>query len=196
MDVAVTNGGVVSVLPGLAGGGYGAGTDYTAGNNPVFVTTADVTGDGRLDLVVANAGDPNNFPQVAGSVSILPGLVGGGFGARTDYGSGIFANSIAIGDLDGDGHLDLAVTDGSLTTMSHVSVGSVMFGLPGGGFGAATTLPVVAPPSGTLGSIAMGDLNGDGLQDLAVAATSSAIVLLQIAGGRRRSRSRPGSRSW
>jgi hypothetical protein len=48
--------GTVSVLLGTGTGTFGAQTTYAAGFRPDTVTTADVNGDGHLDLVVANAG--------------------------------------------------------------------------------------------------------------------------------------------
>ncbi len=61
-DLIVPNGGGndVLVFPRLADGGFGPalnnGNGYFTGTNPVSVTVADVNGDGRPDLIVANEG--------------------------------------------------------------------------------------------------------------------------------------------
>jgi hypothetical protein len=54
------------------------------------------------------------------------------FGTKTDFGTGISPNSVAIGDLNGDGKPDLAVTSYSSSTVS------VLLGSGNGTFGAKT----------------------------------------------------------
>jgi len=182
-DLAVPNyfAGTVSVLPGLAGGGFGPGVDYATGVGPYFVTFADVTGDGRLDMLVGNLGDTGSPPSFPGSVSVFPGLAGGGFGARSDYGGvGINPTAIAVGDLNGDGRPDLAVCNAGSNLVS------VLLALAGGGFGSATSYLATGAPLGQqcLNSIAIGDLNGDGVQDLAVGNCESNVTVLSgLAGG-------------
>src|SRR5439155_24321836 len=56
--------------------GFGAKTDFAAGTNPRSVAIGDLNGDGKPDLAVAN-NDSN-------TVSVLLGIGGGGFWAKTD----------------------------------------------------------------------------------------------------------------
>ncbi|HEX2473120.1 MAG TPA: VCBS repeat-containing protein, partial [Lacipirellulaceae bacterium] len=82
----------------------------------------------------------------------------------------------AIGDLNGDGKLDLAVTYAGSNTVS------VLLGSVGGGFSAATPYPTGTNPL----SVAIGDLNGDGRRDLAVANHDSntvSVLLGNVGGG-------------
>jgi uncharacterized protein (DUF2141 family) len=139
----------VSVLPGNGNGTFGSPTTLTTGTNPSSVAIGDLNGDGRLDLVVANAG--------SNTVSVFLGN-GAGF-QQTQYPTGTNPESVAIGDLNGDGRLDLAVANFDSNTVS------VLLGNGDGSFQAQTQYATGTNPA----SVAIRDLNGDGRLDLAVA---------------------------
>src|SRR5262249_47605689 len=97
-----------------------------------------------------------------------------------NYPTGISPSSVAIGDLNGDGQLDLVTTNiGGDVNANPLPAGtvSVLLGNSGGTYSAATPYPTgsVLPFS-----VAIGDLNGDGRLDLAVAnlSTNNVTVLL------------------
>src|SRR5438876_590519 len=80
-----------------------------------------------------------------------------GFLAPLAYHAGRYPSSVAVGDFDGDGHLDLAVANGDNV--------SVLLGNGDGSFQTARNFP-----AGSLTvSVAVGDFDGDGHLDLAVA---------------------------
>jgi FG-GAP-like repeat len=95
------------------------------------------------------------------------------FAAATNVPAGNGPYAFAVGDFNGDGKQDLAVTN--VTTNSV----SILLGNGNGGFSAPTTFPVGNNP----GSIAVGDFNGDGKQDLAVANLGSNNVGIFIGNG-------------
>jgi hypothetical protein len=72
----------------------------------VSVHVGDLNGDGRLDLAVADASEG---PGRVGSVAVLLGRGDGTFAAELEYAVGSSTSNMDIGDLNGDGRLDLAV---------------------------------------------------------------------------------------
>lgn len=78
----------------------GAAT-HDLGSGPASIAVGDLDGDGKLDLVTANA--------EADSVSVLLNRGDGSFGPSTRYVVGYYQGGIALGDVDGDGDLDLVV---------------------------------------------------------------------------------------
>src|SRR5207249_9457497 len=156
--------GTVSVLLGNGDGTFGPKTDFLASGNragsvPFRVAIADLNADGRPDLVVANAGRNPGSPT---TVSVLLGNGDGTFGPETDLTTGINSHSVAIADLNADGRPDLAVANFGYCGLYSVSV---LLGNGDGTFGPRTEFAAGCCPH----SVAIGDRNGDGRPDLAVA---------------------------
>jgi hypothetical protein len=162
-DIAVASVGdnSVSILLGNGDGTFRSRVAYATGSVPVFVAAGDVNGDGKLDLATANSG--NN------TVSVLLGNGDGTFGNHSDMSAGGPPLSIAVGDFNGDGNGDLVVADGGLNCGTFGCFAeSLIATLQSNGDG--TFQPAVTFPSATGPQwIAIGDFNGDGKRDLAVA---------------------------
>jgi len=158
----------VSVLLGVGDGSFGASADYQAGSSPRSVGIGDLNGDNKPDLAVANLHDPSS-----NTVSVLLGAGDGSFGPKADYQTGDGPSSVAVGDIDGDGRPDLAVTN-----LYSFSI-SVLLGRGDGTFGMKIDYGTNTSPYG----IAMADLNGDGRPDLVASNVngSTVSVLLNIA---------------
>jgi hypothetical protein len=110
-------------------------------------------------------------------VSVFFNQGGGVFGGKVDYHVGVTPEGIAIGDLNGDGKLDLAVTSWGENS-SHGAV-SVLLNEGNGTFGSPTNYALSWPQPG---SVAIGDLDGDGSPDLALGSLGVDIFLNQGAG--------------
>jgi FG-GAP-like repeat len=176
-DLAVASASnLISILVGNGDGTFVTQSplSFSGLNNNGSIAMADLNGDGRLDLALTNFGAATG-DTVNPAVTVLFGQVGGGFN-RIGLGTGINPSSVAIGDLNGDGHLDLAVTYAGSNTVS------VLLGDGTGSFSAATPYATGANPQ----SVAIGDLNGDGRLDLAVANRDSntvSVLLGNVGGG-------------
>ena len=132
---------------------------------PDAVAVGDFNGDGKPDLAIANA---LNGP---GLVTVLLGDGTGGFApALRPLPTGAFPISVAVADFNGDGKQDLAVVN---TGDSNVTV---LLGNGTGVFTQAPDSPFMAGSSAY--SVAVGDFNGDGNPDLAVADFGGGITVL------------------
>jgi hypothetical protein len=152
-DLAITNGisDNVSILLGNADGTFQTAVNYPVGIQPEYLAVGDFNGDGRPDLAVTNY----NYTG-PGTVSILFGVGDGTFHATVNHATGKQPLSIAVGDFNGDGKPDLAITlAGGL---------SIMLAAGGGDF--QPPFSVEAGP-GPAGVVAV-DVDRDGKTDLAV----------------------------
>ena len=125
-DLLVATGSAVGVLLGNGDGTFQTVTTYSSGGfNALSVAVEDVNGDAKPDLVVANWCTDSNC--TASSVGVLLGNGDGTFQTAVTYNSGgLFTNSVAIGDVNGDGKLDLVVVNGSTTGTDAGNVGVLL----------------------------------------------------------------------
>ena len=166
LAVANFNTGEVSVLVGNGDGTFQAAVDYAAGSSPSGVAAGDFNGDGVPDLAVSNYASNN--------VSILIGNGDGTFETAVHYAVGSGPYFIAVGDFNGDGRPDLATANGNAHTASILT-----------GTGDGTFLPAVhwlTYYDITPNQLTVGDFNGDGKADLAVAGLYGYIVMLRNTG--------------
>ena len=172
-ELVVANGnedngdGSVGVLLGNGDGTFKPVVTYDSGGAALadFVVIADVNGDGKPDLVVANAGRDNGAD---GSVGVLLGNGDGTFRPAVTYDSGGQGPvSVAVADVNVDGKPDLLVANGCFG-ISNCASGTVGV-LVGNGDG--TFQPVVTYDDGGLlpAAVAAADVNGDGKPDMLVA---------------------------
>jgi hypothetical protein len=169
--ITITAGNQLSVLPGDGAGGFGAATNIaTGGSKPVDFLFADFNGDGHLDLAVAHNGSNN--------VTVLTANADLTFGDPIKLRAGNKPTALATGDFDGDGLADLAVTHAAsrfVSVLINSSVGSI------------TTfndqLKLANPGNNSPASLAVGDIDRDGRDDIIVANTAASTISVFLNAG-------------
>ncbi len=151
--------GFATVSLGTGTGTFGAPASfYTEGGNSWAVSLGDLNGDGVLDLLTAGENNGNGYA----TVKLGDGT--GSFGAATSFQTeGRTSYALSLGDLNGDGVLDL-VTAGC--DDGNNGIATVRLGDGTGSFGAATSFQTEGRTSYAL---SLGDVNGDGVLDLVTA---------------------------
>ena len=152
---------------------------YQVGRNPISVALGDFNGDGHQDLVVVNGTNQDVNVFGTGYVSVLLNLGDGTFGPEARFAAGSYPYAVAVGDFNGDGFQDLAVTN--VGAGAHGDAGEISMrpGHGDGTFGAKIRLEVGTSP----GYVTAGDFNGDGRPDLIVDMTGGTSMLLGIGDG-------------
>ncbi|MFY7912810.1 MAG: FG-GAP-like repeat-containing protein [Emticicia sp.] len=134
--------------------------DFGANTESLNMATGDLDGDGKTDIVTVNFS--------AGNISILRNtstagtINSGSFATKIDISTGTNPRGIAIGDVDGDGKLDLVVTNFNSNTISILrntsSIGFISFA-------AKVDFATNTGPR----SVCIADFDSDGKPDLAIA---------------------------
>jgi len=132
--------------------GFGDPDSVNLDDEPTDLVVADFNSDALADVALTIPGSG------AGSVLVLINDGAGGFGSAQQITVGDGPVSIAAGDVDGDGHIDLATADANAGGIS------VLAGSVDGTFGAASAIATGLSPS----CITMLDAEGDGMSEIVV----------------------------
>ncbi|HTP38224.1 MAG TPA: VCBS repeat-containing protein [Steroidobacteraceae bacterium] len=145
-----------------AAAGFASPVTYAAGNEPLFLASADLNGDGLPDVVSASAYDGNL------SIYLDSATTPGTFGTPTVL-AAPGASQVVIADLNGDGKPDLLAADYSV----HLFLQDAT--TPG------TFLAPLGLSSGGANWVAVGDLNHDGMPDVVVTDATGVKVFFHVA---------------
>jgi len=169
LDLAVTLGFIssdtVQILTGNGDGTFSLGASYTLDPFSVAVVAADLRNNGKTDLAVAQ--------DEGGSLAVLLGNGDGTFEEPVEYDVGNslapgFPATVAVGDMNGDGHPDLVSVPHIIANNSNYSA---VYIFPGKGDGTFSS-PEISYPAASNSSpqgLALADFNGDHQIDLTFA---------------------------
>jgi len=162
------------VLPGNGDGTFLPGIRYPMPASVRSVAVGDFNGDDDLDIAAAGYEDfgSNSF------VSVLLGSRSGVFAPQPALLTGAWFRSVAVTDLNGDGHGDLVVAGTAVATLS-----GRLWRILGRGDG--TFEPAEDVPLGVFSAsaVAAADLDHDADTDLAVIGLGQVVVTLGQGGG-------------
>ena len=161
----------ISVLLGNGDGSFVPMTprEFAVGSRPLSLALGDMNGDGKVDAVTPN--------DVGNSVSIVLGTGGGGFvpALPRDTFLGVGPFSVAVGDVNGDGVLD--VVSGNRSGSISVLLGN------GDGTVTAASPRETAVAGGTVFGVMLADLNADGRLDVITATPDSNTLSVLLGNG-------------
>ena len=161
MDFAATTFDTISVFLGNGNGTFQAGASIQATTfSPLSVVTGDFNADGKLDLAVVGSPDGGS----ASNAYLYLGNGDGTFQAPRTSAVGSYAQNLQVADVNGDGKLDLVVTNNGTNAPQTTDPGNVMvlLGNGDGTFQQPATYAAGTNPTFTL----VADVNGDSKPDL------------------------------
>jgi hypothetical protein len=158
--------GSLSVLLGMGDGTFASPLNSQTGQNPTSLAAADFTGDGVLDIAVADNSD--------GTIALFIGNGDGSMGNATYIGKGWRPNTLVAADFDGDGNADILTANPASNNVS------LLLGVGNGRFQSPVSLVVGYQP----GSLVVGDVSGNGSPGAVVANTGGLGGLSLLIGAR------------
>jgi hypothetical protein len=160
----------VSVLAQLPGGGFGPASEYSVGERELTrgIGLGDLTGDGRTDVVASYGG---NRPY--SHVAVFAQNAAGTLAPPTAYTSYDIPEPVDVADFDLDGRADVVTLHGGWNRAG------LYRQLPGGGLDVEELYPIPYASHYEPHGLAVGDLNGDGSPDVALADYNYGLVVLR-----------------
>jgi hypothetical protein len=174
-DIITTNleGDNVTILLGDGSEGFkqSAGSPFACGDSPFNFAVGDVNGDGKPDLAIVNSPSSTSDRHGKDGLTILIGDGKGGFRmlGGSPFATSRIPNRVAIGDVNGDGVADIAVSSPDANNIT-------LFLMNSKGVASSSTIAVGGKPKG----LAIRDLNGDGKADIVITNNSDNTVTVVL----------------
>ncbi|MFY8127671.1 MAG: FG-GAP-like repeat-containing protein, partial [Chitinophagaceae bacterium] len=148
-------------------GSFATRVDFTTGTNPNGLCVADFDGDSKPDIAVANYS--SNTISIFRNTATSGTINSGSFASKVDFATATNPQSIAAADISGDEKVDIVVTNYNSNSVSVFQNTATSGSITTGSFNAKVDFTTGTNPS----SIAIGDIDGDGKQDLAISNAGS-----------------------
>ncbi|MFI5220732.1 MAG: FG-GAP-like repeat-containing protein [Bacteroidia bacterium] len=135
---------------------FAARIDIASSNYPASVRIFDADGDGKNDIVVINY--YSNTISVFRNTSTGIGNIS--FATKVDYSTGSYPGNLDVGDIDGDGKIDIAVLndgDSSISVYKNNSTSGIV----------SFSSPILLHTPSTPAHAQIVDIDGDGKKDIA-----------------------------
>jgi hypothetical protein len=167
-EIAVANTGdnTVSIFENKSSPGtlsFATRINFAAGAGTFSVALADVDGDGQPDIVTVNNGSSSATVSVLRNLALKGPISSSSFSPKIDFPGPNSAEALAIGDLDGDGKLDIIAgspTGFGILVYRNISTVGVI-----NSTSFASAVKFAAP--GEVNYVAVADMDGDGKLDIA-----------------------------
>ena len=177
ISVANRNGTCVSVFRNNASSGgfstksFSTSVDFSTGSGSELhkLVHADLDGDGKLEMCVS---DWNGGVFVFRNTSTSGSITSSSFASNVNFSVGSIPRGLALGDLNGDGKVDILASNwnsGSISVLRNTSSSGT---INSGSFASAVDYTAGANPR----SIVMGDVDGDGKPDLVITNLGAATI--------------------
>eukprot|EP01041_Mallomonas_annulata_P005482 gene5482-11029_t len=174
-DLIVTNytpSGTVSVFRNtsttglITGSSFASRVDFNVGVYPRGVAVGDIDGDGKPEIIVANQGGDISILRNTSAIGIIDV---NSFAAKVDFSNTLSPYNISLGDIDGDGKVDIITGNLGTNTVSAFRNISIVGSITAISLASKVDFTVA---SGTYHAV-VGDFDGDGKQDIAAVCHST-----------------------